>query len=346
MPHQILHAVVHKIQKQQNAEATLVTAADPLDPNDPALLDLVEQLSAIYGSRTNKSYGEFDATGATPGIQAEVQELVSQPQADFLELSRRMMAILKGQADLQQFATGGHVLLVDSTNGAVRWFAVAVLSSVTGTAIDEQLHIVRAPHVDLDALRVAGRVNVTLWQKGPGNGRYISFLTGKSKDVSRYFQRFLGCSTVQQDLQDTRQLVKVVKQFSQGQDLSGEARLAMLAKADQFGREAAKSGQPLTLDTFCNYVHPEAPDRLRQALTEADPPIPDGFMVVPRGLEGLKRFVASGPGWKLAFDREQIERKAIRFDPASRTLTICELPPDVLQALNNEFSTQETDDSA
>lgn len=345
MPQQILNAVVHKIEKETTSDAQLILATALLDREDKELHSLVEQVQRIYSERSNKQYGEFDVSGETPGIRAYLEKLYADDGEDFLTLSDRMMHVLKGQADEQNFATGGHVLIVDSTNGATRWFVVAMLNSVDGSWIDENFRILRAPHVDLEGLRFAGRVNMTAWQANEGP-RYISFLGGRSNDVSRYFQRFLGCTTVKKDLQDTRNLIDGIKQFAKDRGMSREATQTLEDRAYESCEELVRTSVPVSIEAFCNRVFPDDPDALSEALAKADPPIADGFMIAKRGLTGLKKFIADGPGWRLDFDREQMTKDTIRFDRDARSLIITNLPADVIEALNHEFPPETPTDSA
>lgn len=75
MPQQILNAVVHKIEKTTSASAMLLLAPAVLDREDQALLSLIEQVQRIYSERSSKQYGEFDASGQTPGIKEHIQQL-------------------------------------------------------------------------------------------------------------------------------------------------------------------------------------------------------------------------------------------------------------------------------
>ncbi len=343
MPQTIRAAIVHKIDKEPGAAAILVLAEAVLDPQGEALHSLLSQVGQVYRGRANKQYGQFDSTGAFPGIRAALQELCTDEQADFLRLSQTMMAVLKGQADQQNFATGGHVLLVDWLEDGRRWFVVAVLNSVEGAAIDAQLRIVAAPHLDLNGLRFAGRVDVSRWLNQEG-GRYISFLRGRTAEVSRYFQHFLGCVSVAQDLQDTRALVLEVKRFARDRGWSGEEQQELLNRVHAVCLETAERSEAVSLEALCNEVLPQEPEALREALARAEPPIADGFMIERAGLRGLRRLVARGPGWRLDCDRDQLSARTIRLDRA-RGLLLITLPPAAIEDLSDEFPQADADQS-
>src|SRR5574338_264335 len=295
---QLLHAVIHKLEKEANEPAHIVEASACLGVEEEPLRMLLGQVQSVYTKRESKSYGKFDPELTAASAESHLTELRDAEAADFLVLSKRLMQVLKAKTDAQNFATGGHVLMSHFAAGEVRWFLVAILNSAAGTMINDELKVVRAPHLDVDGVRFAGRVNFTEW--AARDKRYISFLRGKKNDVSQYFQRFLGCSTVEQDLNDTRNLVKVVKQFA-------------LDKA--------------------------LPEAEREAFAQAQ--IPDGFVPRQRGLDGLVRFTAKAPKWKLEFEREVIQDHTIEFDEDSGTLTINNLHTEVIAKLQQEFRAAE-----
>lgn len=336
MAQQLLNAVIHKLEKETGAPAHIIEAQQCLDITDTPLKDLVNQVHAVYANREAKSYGKFDPELNSVSAEPHLSALKDSPNPDFLALSKIMMQVLKDKADAQNFATGGHVLMAESAGNGARWFVVAILNSKSGTAISEDLRVMQAPHLDVEGIRFAGRVNFTDWTAG--TERYISFLKGKSNDVSQYFQKFLGCSTVQQDLQDTRNLVKAVKQFATDQGLSDDVRETLLKEVYRVADERATQKMPLDLSELSNRVWPADPDALRTALATSNPPIADGFVPRKRGLDGLTRFSAKASNWKLEFDREAIQDHTIEFNDAEGTITIRNLPADVLANLMAEFS--------
>ena len=339
MVQQLQNAVIHKLQKEAGSPARIVEARACLDVAEEPLRALVEQVHSVYSSRESKSFGKFDPELSAVSAEPHLLVLRNDAQPDFLALSKLLMQVLKDKSDAQNFSTGGHVLMADSLGSGARWFVVAILNSKAGTTISEDLKVIQAPHLDIEGIRFAGRVNFTEWTAN--SERYISFLKGKNTDVSMYFQRFLGCSTVQQDLHDTRNLVKAVKKFAADQGLSENVRETLLKDVFRVADERATQKIPLTLSELANRVWPTDPDVLRNAFAQSDPPIADGFIPRKRGLDGLTRFSAKASNWRLEFDREAIQNRTIQFDERESTLTIRNLPEEVSAHLKSEFANQE-----
>lgn len=343
MSMQLLNAIIHKLEKDAGEPAKIIDAKACLNVSEEPLQALVEQVHTVYQSKESKSYGKFDPDLSPVSAEPHLLLLRDNPKTDFLALSLQLMRVLKDKSDGQNFATGGHVLIAESKSNETRWLIVVILNNKAGTSINEKLQVVKAPHLDIEGIRFAGRINFNEWSKAEAD-RYISFLKGKKNDVSLYFQKFLGCSEVQQDLNDTRNLVKAVKHFALEQGLTEVERENLLNEVYKFAEVKAAEKQPLSLTELSNRVWAIDPEILKTSLAQSDPPISDGFTPNKRGLSGLKKFSAKGTSWKLEFDREAIQNRTISFDPEEETLTISKLPSDVIANLRAEFATDGSED--
>lgn len=345
MSQQLINAVIHKLDKESGSLSRIVEANACLDVREEPLQALVNQVHNVYSGRESKSYGKFDPDLTPVSAEPHLQSLRDSATVDFLGISKQLMRVLKDKSDSENFSTGGHVLIAESSSSNVRLVVIVILNNKAGTTIDDRLQVVRAPHLDVDGIRFAGRVNMTGWQDGTIE-RYISFLKGKKNDVSQYFQRFLGCSTVQKDLDDTRNLVKAVKSFASAQSLNDTERENLLREVYLFADERATAKEPLSLAELANRVWSAEPEALKNAFALADPPISDGFTPKKRGLDGLMRFSAKAAKWKLEFDRDAVQDHTIYFDPDEQTITIRNLPTEVIASFRSEFSTNAQEDDS
>lgn len=345
MTQHLINAVIHKLEKESGRPSQIIEADACLDVGEEPLQALVNQVHDVYSGRESKSYGKFDPDLTPVSAELHLKSLRDSADADFLAISKQLMRVLKDKSDGENFSTGGHVLIAESSSSSVRWAVVVILNNKAGTTINERLQVVRAPHLDVDGIRFAGRVNLTGWHDG-ATERYISFLKGKKNEVSQYFQRFLGCSTVQKDLDDTRNLVKAVKSFAAAQGLNEAERENLLREVYRFADERATAKEPLSLAELANRVWSAEPEVLKDAFALSDPPISDGFTPKKRGLDGLMRFSAKAAKWKLEFDRDAVQDHTIYFDPDEETITIKNLPSEVIASFRSEFSTNAQEDDS
>lgn len=333
---EITEAIVHKLVKVQGSKDVDIELKGALPTITPALQRLVTFVHDAYSKRSGKSYGAFEADAELHPTQTYLRRLINEGKGSFVDVSHSLMKVLADKAKKESFATGGYVLIVDMNNGATRWFLVAVLTDVAGAAINADLEVIDATHLDLSAMRFAGRVNITDWDAGAE--RYISFLRGKKSDVSEYFQDFIGCSTLIKPLQETQRLVQVVKKFAVDQGLDEATREKLLAEVHGFALACAKEKRELDLDALANHVWPDDPEVLQTVFGSADPAISDGFIPDGRALGGLTKFKAKTPTWSIEFDRSAMSDHTIRFDAKTRELKITQIPDDIAAKLSQEFS--------
>lgn len=332
----IQSAIIHKLTKTQGDKQIVVDERNALLAITPALQKLVDTVHDYYAKRVGKSYGAFRDDVVNNPAQTFIRRLVDDGQPAFVDISKSLLSILADRAKKETFSTGGYVLMADIVNGATRWFLVAVLTDTAGAAINDDLEVVEATHIDLSAMRFAGRVNITDWDSGAE--RYISFLRGKKSEVSEYFQEFFGCSTLVKGSLETQRMVGVVKKFAVDQGLDDIRREKLLADVDSFSRKCIKDQRPLELESLSNYAWPDAPELLQTAFAESDPAISDGFEPDGRSLNSLKKFRAKTATWAIEFDRGAMADHTIQFDRQKRELRITNIPDTIAAELIAEFS--------
>ena len=139
------------------------------------------------------------------------------------------MSVLATKAGQAKLATGGYVVMAQGNMaGKGRWFLVAMITNVSASAIkDDSLEIVDSVHIDLQNLRVAGRVNLTDWIDEPKDVRYIGFLKQRN-EVSEYFKLFLGCKEFIGSKEETKKLVKIVTDFAKKLGVDAEKQELVL----------------------------------------------------------------------------------------------------------------------
>jgi len=207
-------------------------------------------------------------------------------------------------------------------------------------AITQGLNVVDSVHLDMSHLRVAGRIDLTTWLAD--GDRYISFLRGRA-DVSGYFKLFLGCNDLQVPLAESKKLVTALDDFADQNQLAPDAREALFSLAHAYLTGLSKNGDEVELEAFSNHVWPQAPQALRNVLSETDRDISSGFVPDQRALKRLVKLEGKSQYWKLSFDRKGLLNRDIVYDAVNGTLTLQNLPDRLREELRNE-TPNEADD--
>jgi nucleoid-associated protein len=325
----IEHLIIHQLHKEPNGPARVALGTAPLAINS-ASQRLVDHLCELYGTRNGKGFGKFDLDDTSFAMPKLITSFAQEQSIDFLTLSQQMMAELQTRAEAEPLASGGYVLIAQVSNAAMQFIFIAIISEVIGTAITDEMGVVDSIHLDMDHLRVAGRIDLGSWKAG--GERYVSFLRGRG-DVAGYFKAFLGCNDVKTPLKETQKLVKGLEAFANEQAIAGNERDELFQRAHSY-LDALGDGQgEVDLATVAEQVFPSSPAQLQTALQSDELGINDGFVPDRRAIKPLMRFKANGPQWKLEFDRASLRSGAVIYDKYSDTLVLSNIPDELKKAL-------------
>lgn len=215
----IAAAVIHKLNKDPHGQSSIHQREAELELSEP-VRKLVNDIGVLYGEKANKGYGRFEEDETAYPSSAVLRDMFETKSISFIEGSQKLLAVLAARADQAPLSKGGYVLMAHGQNDAkVDWFLVAIINNATTTAVNEvTLEVERSVHVDLESLRVAGRVNMSAWIGIDEHTRYVGFLKHRG-EVADYFKYFLGCKDVVKDKEETKRLVDGLLAFARTEGL-------------------------------------------------------------------------------------------------------------------------------
>lgn len=327
--HRIIDLVVHKLIKDPHGPTQIELRQTRVSATASAQR-LVDHLGRLYNERFGKGFGRFEDDEDNFPMPRFIRQHAVEESIDFLTLSHLMMQHLQVRSEQEELASGGHVLIARVENNRSDYLFVAIVTEMIGTAITNNLDVVDSVHLDINNLRVAGRIDLNAWRSGAE--RYISFLKGRA-NVAQYFKLFLGCNDLVIALRETQKLVQGLEQFAEAQQLQPEVRDQLFQRAHGYLDEFGDNGAPVSLDTLSQHVWPEAANRLREALDDENLALSSGFIPDRRAIKPLVRFKTSGPEWKLEFDRSSLRSGAVIYDRQHDRLILSNIP----EALRKEL---------
>lgn len=333
----INHAILHKLIKEKHGKVTITERPDDL-PITETVAKLVWDIHNLYSSRASKGYGRFETDELNYPSAKILRSVFEEKSLSFAEASKQLLKVLAAKAGNVALATGGYVLMAQVTNEAnVSWFIVAIINNVDSSAIDDRtLEIIKSVHVDLENLRVAGRVNIEDWLGGDTETRYVGFLKQRG-EVADYFKLFLGCNELVADTEETKKLVAVLKQFAKDEKLDSQKEGDFLQSAYNFCLERNKSDQPLSLESLSNALWPDDPKKLQKALVESDAQISDGFVPDGRSIKSLMRMKYKTDFWTIDLDRHALSSGYAHYNQQKGELTLRNLPDGLKTELDREL---------
>lgn len=332
----IHQVIVHTISK---VEGKLT-----LDPRETVLeigstvQRLIGQLSAIYIQRTGKSHGKFEDDEDNYPVKKYLSDYCSADEPDFVkttkDMSKTLFKEISGTA-----SPGGHVFFAhfnrNTENDQDEYFIVAILNDELGAALNKEKDVVDAMHLNIKGFRLAGRINITKWKNN--SEKYLSFIKGRGQDkVSDFFKSFLGCNNSVLAAAETQNLTKILEYFSKAKQMSEEQKDLLLKKAFHICKGYIEKDRPFELQSFANELWPGDPKDFTDAVAESNIEISDGFVPDKRSLNRLVKFSGKTKHWSLDFDRDALAGKEITFDKKTGTLTINNLPAELLERMHKE----------
>ncbi|MEN9456019.1 MAG: hypothetical protein RL210_1538 [Pseudomonadota bacterium] len=328
LPNTIQNLIIHRLHKEPNGPARVALNEREV-PVNAAAQRLIDQLCQLYSQRIGKGFGKFEDDEAAYPLPALLRQHVA-GSLDFVAMSQQMMAQLQQRVEQEPLAAGGHVLIARVSNASMDFLFAAVVSEVIGTGVNEAMQVEDCIHLEMNALRVAGRIDLGAWQTG--GERYISFLRGRG-DVAQYFKLFLGCNDVVTPLKETQKLVQGLEQFAQSQHMEPEARDQLFERAHSYLDALGDDASPVDLATVAEQVWPDAPQNLQQVLQDENLALSGGFVPDRRAIKPLMRFKASSPEWKLEFDRASLRSGAVIYNKQNDTLVLFNIPEQLRKEL-------------
>lgn len=329
-------AIIHKLIKEPHGPTTVQTRDEVLQLTEP-VINLVDAISKFYGSKASKGYGRFEEDVLTYPTSTVLRQIFETDDLTFVEGSKLLLNVLAGKAQQAPLSKGGYVLMAHGVgDSGDHWFLVAIINNVASNAVNEEtLEIEESVHIDVDNLRVAGRVNLTAWMQGNDQDRYLGFLKHRG-EIADYFKYFLGCNVVVRNSEDTKHLVDGLRAFARAENLDQAAEDDFLRRAHAFCAEKSKNREGLNLEELTNAAWPQAPERLQQALADGPIEISDGFVPDARSLKSLIKFHGKAQFWTVDLDRRALRQGDAQYLPERGELILRNLPNALKVALDDE----------
>lgn len=334
--YKIDHAIVHKLVKEKHGKATVVERSAALAVTEP-VEKLILAIHDLYAGKASKGYGRFEADEINYPSAAILRDTFVTEKISFVNGSKLLLAVLASKAGAVPLATGGYVLMARITDEVgTSWFIVAMITNVDGSVIDDvTLEVVTAMHVDLEHLRVAGRVNLTDWQAGHEDVRYVGFLKQRG-EVADYFKQFLGCDELVADVEETKKLVSALKKFAKSEGMTRAAEEEFLNAAYGHCDDRNKNDEPLSLETLSNAIFPTEPKKLQAAFVADGVQISDGFVPDGRSIRALMHLKYKTEFWTIDIDRHALSSGYAHYNQEKGELTLLKLPAGLKAELDSE----------
>ncbi|WP_417660260.1 nucleoid-associated protein YejK [Pseudomonas sp.] len=328
----IRHSIVHLIDKKPDGTPAILHARETELGASQAIENMLADLNDSYNAKQGKAWGFFHAESGAFPFSGWLKEYLDDSQ-DFTGFTRKAVEHLQKLMEESNLSVGGHVLFAHYQQGMTDYLAIALLHHSEGVAVNDELDVTPAKHLDLGQLHLAARINISEWRNNASSKQYISFIKGKNgKKVSEYFRDFIGCQEGVDSPSETRTLLKAFSDFVESEDLPEDQARSKTDTLVDYATSQAKIGEPMTLEALSGLIDEERPKAFYDHIRNKDYGLSPEIPADKRTLSQFRRFTGRAEGLSISFEAHLLGSK-VEYNEEQDTLIIRNLPTQLTDQL-------------
>lgn len=362
----IHHFVVHRliVNKEEKIEAI---PRDNCLAVTPEIELLAHQINHSFNAKPGKGVGHFVSEVTREAkIENEEGETTTEKStenvAEFAEGLKQYLEVQKEAGDNVENAF--HAFSVSATQRLVRTLAetgtvetgfliffqyeylatqylmIALLNTRSHVEVTNSLDLSAREHLDLAKMQLAVRFDLTQWDIQPEQQRYVSFIKGRmGRKVSDFFMQFVGCEELVDVKQQNKQLISSVDAYLASESLDPQEQHQHREEVKSYFKEKIDAGESLSVNELANRLpqNEETSSNFKAFTESLDVPLEKEIQPDPAALKQLAKFTGQGGGVSVSFERKLMGDRVF-YDPATDTLTIRGIPPNLKDQLNRQSS--------
>ncbi|MBU3022953.1 nucleoid-associated protein YejK [Aestuariibacter sp. A3R04] len=352
----IHHFVVHRLVVNDDGKLNLIPRNNCLAVT-PEIESLAHQINHSFNSKPGKGVGHFSEESNQTEQEGEPNneafrtalrdytraqdEKVDDLEARFHQFTLTSSdRLIKALADTGTVETG-FLIFCQYEFLATQYLMITLLNTRSHVEVNQALELTAREHLDLARMQLAVRIDLTQLAVQPEQKRYISFIKGRmGRKVSDFFMDFIGCEELVDVKQQNRQLVASVDAYLASENLNREEQHQHREEVKSYFKEKIDSGESVSITELSGRLSTEADEQHNFAafLQSQEATLEESIQPDPAALRQLAKFTGQGGGVSLSFERKLLGDR-VHYDPATDTLTIKGLPPNLKDQLVRQSGT-------
>ncbi|WP_414827536.1 nucleoid-associated protein YejK [Alteromonas sp. H39] len=350
----IHHFVVHRLVLNQDDKIEAIPRNSCLTVT-PEIELLAHQINHSFNAKPGKGVGHFVDSAPSEGDDAQPADVSEFAQglttywkqrnegegdleATFHAFSLSAASrLVKALADTGTVETG-FLIFCQYEYLATQYLMVALLNTRAHVEVNQELELSSREHLDLARMQLAVRIDLTQWSVQPEQQRYISFIKGRmGRKVSDFFMQFIGCEELVDVKQQNKQLISSVDAYLASESLDPQEQHQHREQVKNYFKEKIDSGESLSVKELSGRLPADESTQSDFArFTESlETPLEKEIQPDPAALKQLAKFTGQGGGISVSFERKLMGERVF-YDPATDTLTIRGIPPNLKDQLKRQ----------
>jgi nucleoid-associated protein len=322
--------VLHQIKREDNNPAELNCSDHLLNEKHPTIIEFMDRLIKSFTSK-HPTYGRFEDDKENHPFQKWVEEYHQNKK--FLEFTIKAMDTLKVCIQVPK-AVGGYVLFSHYEEKQIDYLVTIMLDKSLQFAIDDDnLNIKQLEALAIDKIARANRLNITKW-KLETEETYLAFIKG-TRDVSNYFQRFIGSTDLTSSKVNGNNLRKALNKYMRINEYNENRKESVSREISTYIEGKIKTEKDVHLDAISAFVNTENPVHFMEFIQNDESiEVSGSFRVARKSDFNFHRAVVVEQGYKLEFEKKlKRDNKIIR---EGNNIVIKDVPTEIL---DDEFGT-------
>lgn len=300
---QVRNLIIHAIDKQTGTNAAVVQARSAALAIDDKAIRFVETALNLFDRQAKGLLFAGFTQGAVQEIfQNYLSAYCTQKKTSFLQFSTKCAQHLADTMKMVNFATGGFLIMAEATVESEDRLCILLLSQEGKFAVDQAtLSLIDVPTLNLERMGVGCIVSLTKWMEGANEP--VTYVRG-SREVSRYFMRFIGAEAKKTPKDASRELVEYTTNFLTDKDIEGEDQIDRMRRLHEYCAKQFKANEPIELSVVGAIVFQEDQNEYCRAANSQG--ISSEFHIDTKYLKSLLRIEYKTKGVTLKLERSVI----------------------------------------
>lgn len=324
----VKHAIVHQLTR--NSTTSALNLRDDELILDDQLTQLMTQTKTAFYNRSSKQYGQFAEESGQ--FKAMAQQWQSR-SVGFTTLTTQLMKQLQLDVEQQELDIDGHWFFAHEAleSSENLWFFH--LKHKDGLMLTQAMDLSDARLIDFAKLGFGGYVDLTAMAANEQKYLTVSFGFG-DRALQSALLNFVNFVDTINTAVDTERFLEIVQAYSE--TLPQEKGSNYRKKAVEYCAEQDKLGETVVADEIAvvlkDEIGTDGPQTLASYMETTQPEAKREFIPNRASLKKFQRYTGKTKEVSISFSNE-ILGKNVNFDPASESLTITNLPANLLKQL-------------
>lgn len=289
---------------------------------------LLGEVKSVFTGRSAKRYGCFSPeTGHFKALTLNWLE----NKFDFTEYSHKVIEQLSLAFEEEGIETDGHWLIAEEKLESETRLWFFQIRHKSGLYLTGNLDLTESQLIDFGKLGFGACINLSQLMQEDGQ-KYLALSFGfGDKALQAMLLNFVNFVDTVDTTADTQQFMDVISAYAETMDNGSEYK----KKAAEYCLEQDKVGETVIYSSLSDEVETEAEQNLVSFINQQSPELKNEFIPDRKSLKRYIRYSGKSKEVSISFSNETLG-KNVKFDPATETLVISELPGSLLKQLKKQ----------